>query len=930
MISHKKTIAGIMAVVSILAMNYSIPFTSFLDNSVVLTANAGTAADFAWDIDADGTMRISGTGEMPYEINAKSVKWDLRRSEIKKVIIEKGITSISPYSFSNCPNLESVSIPDTVTIIQNSAFFNDTKLTSISIPSSVKEIWSRAFSNTGCTEIVFPNSVTEMDGAIVADSTKLQKVVLPDSIKSIGAVMFSGCSNLTDVNIPASVEKIEYYAFSGCTALTSIDLPDGLKEIDYNAFEFCSGLKNIVIPESVTQIGDCAYQGCSSVESLKISNPAATVGHGAFSECPKLTTLDIPDGISFADNAFVGDAAIQNAPFDYLVYEGRDHGKNSSDYINWKITSDGVLTLSGNCEMRDQERTASFTCGWANYRNMVKKIVIGEGITSTGVRAFEYFDNLETVVLPSTITKINLNSFAHDPKLKNINFPEGLTSIGNFAFYGATSLDTIELPSTLTSLGEASFYCCYPLKELNIPEGVTEIPKDCFAGANALEKLTLPDGLKTIGFQAFFACGMEEVSIPDSVTKIDDNAFIDCYNLKYALLSSDSQLTYLGASAFNGCESLKGFGMPDGVTVLKDSTFAQCPNLSEFTLSKNIETIESGAFTGCSSLKELYIPTSLKTIEKNIFYSTKNLNKIIYCGTKAQWDNIIIGENNGKFHEYPQFHDYHYDVCSYCGAKNPYTNTRFEGYSINIDGSIGVNVYMTLDDAILADEQASINFIMPDNKVVNAPVSAAEKTTVNGKDCYVFSSHVATKDMFSPITAQVTLGDKSKVASLSFTVSNYITALRNTQPEYEEFANAFINYGRFASCYFNESGDYPKEYTEEDYQKVLAKITPSAGITAPDYYGTSLLLKTNTVLRHYFTENAPGRQIKLPSTEGGQTYYYVEQEFCPADYDKKIDGYDYCIYDYIYKGLSSDNTDIALKNLCTALYEYAEACKKIA
>ena len=85
------------------------------------------------------------------------------------------------------------------------------------------------------------------------------------------------------------------------------------------------------------------------------------------------------------------------------------------------------------------------------HRNLVKKIVFEEGIQSTAVRGFEYFQNLEEIVLPSTMKKINLNSFAHCPKLKTVNFPEGLTEIGDFAFYECSSLTSITIPSSVTN-----------------------------------------------------------------------------------------------------------------------------------------------------------------------------------------------------------------------------------------------------------------------------------------------------------------------------------------------------------------------------------------------------------------------------------------------------------------------------------------------
>ena len=925
----KRATAVFLAVLSMLAMDNAIVPTSRNENSIMMTASAEDT-DITWNLDDNGVLTISGSTAMAITNNEAIVPWHTSRNLIKEVIIQDGVKSIGRYAFANCKNLTKVSIPSSVTEIGQAAFANDILLTSITIPSTVKTIESRAFSNTGCTEIVFPDSVTTLEGAVLADSPLLQKVVLPEGVTTLGTNLCGGCTNLNSVNIPSSVTNIEPYSFSKCSSLTSLTLPEGLKTISYNAFEQCSGLKNIVIPESVETIGDCAFQSCTALERIYITNPEASLGAAVFSDCPNLVLADIPPELSIPSDTFYHDMKLTGVSQAYDLAGGTETSGKTK--VNWKISSEGVLTISGNGYMREESRTASFTSAWnrsSEYRNLVKKIVFEEGIQSTAVRGFEYFQNLEEIVLPSTMKKINLNSFAHCPKLKTVNFPEGLTEIGDFAFYGAENLQAIDLPSTLESLGEASFYCCYLVDTITVPEKVKSIPKDCFAGCNNLKNLTLSEGLENIGFQAFFACGFEEVTIPDSVETMEENAFIDCHNLQYVHFSENSKLTSIGSAAFNNCFALKSFAMPNSVTELKSAVFSQCFDLSEVKLSKNITTIETGAFISCVGLTKLYIPTSLKTVEKFAFQDMDNLNTIIYCGTPEQWDAINVGEGNDIFAEYPQFHEYYHDKCTYCGAEREYSNSRFEGYSLTLDGSIGVNLYMSLDSCVTADADAYLRFILPDDSVQKVLVSKADRKTVDNKEYYVFRCNVSAQNMFDPITAQIALGDSSKIDTIQFTVDEYASALRERDDRYADFVEKFLDYGRFSQCYFNRTADYPKEYTEDDYVRVLKNITPSKGIEDADYIGSSLLLKTNTILRHYFKSNAAGRKAKY-SYDGEETVYYVEQSMAPTQYDQKIDGLEYCIYDYIYSMISSDTADESTKKLCVALYDYADACKELA
>ena len=164
--------------------------------------------NISWVISDDGTLTLSGSGEMKNINNETNVPWYSHREKIKKAIVNEGITRLRDCAFWGCKALASVTLPNSLTSIDYQDFYQCSSLTSIVIPNSVKIIDTNAFGYcSGLTSIDFPNSVT-----------------------TIGSSSFSNCSNLASVTIPSSVTKIDGGAFSGCNKLMDVsceatDLP---------------------------------------------------------------------------------------------------------------------------------------------------------------------------------------------------------------------------------------------------------------------------------------------------------------------------------------------------------------------------------------------------------------------------------------------------------------------------------------------------------------------------------------------------------------------------------------------------------------------------------------------------------------------------------------------------------------------------------
>ncbi len=305
--------------------------------------------NLTWTLDENGTLTISGTGEMyNYEYDS-TAPWSNHSDEIKSVVIESGVTSIGSSAFSNCTALTSVTIPDSVTTIGSYAFSGCTALTSVTIPDRVTSIGSTAFwccisltsinvasgneyyasidgvlFNKAVTELLcfpggrtgaytIPNSVTSIGNYAFYCCTSLTSVTIGSGVTSIGANAFNTCTSLTSVTIGSGVTSIGESAFYGCIALTSITTTNSVTSIGCYAFSYCYSLTSVTIPDSVTNIGEQAFSYCDTLTSVTIGSGVTSIGEWAFSGCKSLTSVTIPNSVtSIGWNAFAGCTALKD------------------------------------------------------------------------------------------------------------------------------------------------------------------------------------------------------------------------------------------------------------------------------------------------------------------------------------------------------------------------------------------------------------------------------------------------------------------------------------------------------------------------------------------------------------------------------------------------------------------------------------------
>ena len=271
-------------------------------------AQSGTTGPLTWVLE-NGTLTISGEGEMPYYFPDDSgyPPWFSYRGSIKSIVIEKGVTHIGSYAFHACLNMTSVTIDNSVTTIGNYTFNHCGQLTSIIIPNSVTSIGNGVFSECrSLTSVKLSNNLTSISKDTFTACTSLTSIIIPNSVTDIGNYAFYGCRSLTSIIIPNSVTDIGLYAFCNCISLPSIVIPNSVASIKRGTFFDCQRLTSIIIPGSVKSIGDFAF-GRTNLTLITNLNPV-----------PVEITLDVFDGVNQSECTLQvpinSVSAYQNAP----------------------------------------------------------------------------------------------------------------------------------------------------------------------------------------------------------------------------------------------------------------------------------------------------------------------------------------------------------------------------------------------------------------------------------------------------------------------------------------------------------------------------------------------------------------------------------------------------------------------------------------
>lgn len=370
----------------------------------------------------------------------------------------------------------------------------------------------------------------------------------------------------------------------------------------------------------------------------------------------------------------------------------------------------------------------------------------------------------------------------------------------------------------------------------------------------------------------------------------------------------------------------------------------------------------------CNSCKRYYgdpLGHSMTKTEQKAVSCTENGNNEYYtCGTchKVFKDEAGVTETTAEAETiFTSGHDYVDGICESCGEYEDGIGAKLAGYTVVLNGDIGMNFYMELSDEVINNTEAYMLFTLPDGSTETVPVSdAAENTSITaGKTYYLFACEVASDEMTGEIKAQIIVDEETKSTEYTYTVRDYAEYIINHPDKYTEgdvaFAEAMLNYGANSQLLFGTDienlANASLDEKDKDVSGVTAeslsayKVTSVGNDVLGSFVGSNLVLDSETTLKVYFRPAETILSENLTFTIDGQSadavksgaYYVISIENIKAyDLDKSYmlkvtdnNGSELTFSTnamaYCYNVLSSNEYSQELRNLVAALRIYNEA-----
>ncbi len=320
--------------------------------------------------------------------------------------------------------------------------------------------------------------------------------------------------------------------------------------------------------------------------------------------------------------------------------------------LTWELSDEGLLRISGVGEMFDYYCQGNEDRPWGGLEKFIKTIYIEPTVTSIGLYAFMYCDNLTSVTIPESVKSIASFAFEECSSLSSITIPNGVEAIARWTFAGCSSLSSITVSQNLKFIGDGALQgtAWYDSQ----PNGLVYLGNVLYGYKGEMPEnahIVVREGTVAITGGAFENCtNLTSITIPKSVTDIGANAFqgtawyenqpdglIYINNILYKYKGAMPEDTHIEVKdgtisisgyAFLGCNNLTSITIPEGIVSIGIGAFDNCSNLTALTIPETVVRVGSMAFSDCSSLESIIIPKNVKYIGINSFIRCSGLTSI--------------------------------------------------------------------------------------------------------------------------------------------------------------------------------------------------------------------------------------------------------------------------------------------------------------
>lgn len=338
---------------------------------------------------------------------------------------------------------------------------------------------------------------------------------------------------------------------------------------------------------------------------------------------------------------------------------------------------------------------------------IIPSVIDGYTVTSIGYPAFSSSETVKNILIPSTITSINKESFVNCMLLENIEvetgnlyyasqdgvlfnkdktnliqypsgryevlyeIPDGITTISEYAFSYSTGLKAVKLSDSVQYINN-SFNLCNGLERIDVSsgnrffssQGGVLFNKDQtqlfrYPIGNTAPSYNLPENVSYIGYRAFYNCeSLQNITLPDSLTFISYEAFAFCSGLKSVTIPGS--VSYIESRAFMSCTGLTSAVIKNGVKEIETGAFSNCVGLTSMVIPKSVYYISNLAFSNCTNLNSVAVlnPSCTFAVCKNavppnaVMYGYKNSTAQTYAQTYGRTfiavDNYMVDALGGS------------------------------------------------------------------------------------------------------------------------------------------------------------------------------------------------------------------------------------------------------------------------------------------
>ena len=529
------------------------------------------------------------------------------------------IENIGNNVFYGCKAMESIILPDTTKTVGTSAFEGCEAVKTLTLGKSIESIGAGAFRNTRMLEEINYRAVNVAD--LTSSSALFYyagynkdgiKLTVDDGVLRIPAYMFyvSGSTyapKITEVTIGNGVTEIGTRAFDTCKYMTGLVIGNSVKTIGEKAFYACSKLQNTTWGTAIEEVGKEAFKNCSLLSTVVLPDTIKTVGVSAFEGCSAVVTLTVGENAeAIGDRAFYNLKALEEIC--WKAANVSDFLSTSSLFYYAGIDKDGINLTFGDKVKRIPAYT--FYVSGSNTPK-IKNVIIPENVIEIGDYAFNSCKYITGLVLE-----------------------DGVTTIGTRAFYNCAAITNVTVPDSVTSIGAYAFSGCKALTEAALGNGCATIPESCFANCTVLEKLVIPDSVKTIEANAFSGTAKNKEVYLESVQSWFDMSFAELYAFP---------LAYGGSLYVNG-ELLTELVIPEGVTEI-GKYVVDIDSVKSVTIPESVTHIADGAFQSCNSLEKIVFKGGNITFGSNVFWQYHQI-KEIHIPSADFWFGLDFGTSS--------------------------------------------------------------------------------------------------------------------------------------------------------------------------------------------------------------------------------------------------------------------------------------------